>query len=52
MKDMKDAVLTAIESHKKNTCMTEDLRKDLGIDTSSAFVAFEKTLQELSLIHI
>lgn len=47
MKDMKDAVLTAIESHKKNTCMTEDLRKDLGIDTSSAFVAFEKTLQEM-----
>ena len=47
MKDMNEAVLSAIESHKRNTCMTEDLREDLKIDTSSAFVALEKTLKEM-----
>ena len=55
MKDNREEIVKAVESHKKNTCTTSDILNDLGLDSSSGFIALEKELkameEDMELVH-
>lgn len=47
MEDNREKIIKAVESHKKNTCTTGDILHDLGMDSSSDFIALETELKSM-----
>ena len=47
MVENREKIIKAVESHKKNTCTTGDILQDLGMDSSSGFIALESELKSM-----
>lgn len=47
MEDIRNRIRTAVEGRRKNSCTTEDLRREICTDSLSSFAELENTLRQM-----